>query len=224
MYNRKIPVEFIKKSAELYQQGLSSTQIAKQLGISTPTVLKFIKSQGVVPRPRQKYQSLSVKQKEELREKYINGTQMRHLAKHYKVCFSVVQKALKETKAQLKATGNGRRCRLPSKTSCLNSVYRVYLRTAKQRELDFGLTKEEVGVLIFGACFYCGRIQANAGKKTGIPYNGIDRQDNGAGYLASNVVSCCGQCNRAKSNQTVEEFLHWIAMVHEKSKQTTMSV
>jgi hypothetical protein len=41
-------------------------------------------------------------------------------------------------------------------------------------------------------------------------YNGLDRVDNTKGYIISNIVSCCGQCNRAKGILSQEEFLQWL--------------
>lgn len=75
-------------------------------------------------------------------------------------------------------------------------------------------------------CHYCGVIDtrniAKARLKEGGYYsqypkeevakydldvNGVDRVDSSKGYLFDNCVSCCGQCNIAKSDYTKEEFL-----------------
>lgn len=44
--------------------------------------------------------------------------------------------------------------------------------------------------------------------------NGIDRVDSAQGYVLTNVVPCCKQCNRAKSDLSREEFLTWVERVH----------
>ena len=40
-----------------------------------------------------------------------------------------------------------------------------------------------------------------------LPVNGLDRVNSSIGYVFDNCVSCCGQCNIAKSDYTKEEFL-----------------
>ena len=37
--------------------------------------------------------------------------------------------------------------------------------------------------------------------------HGLDRVDNEKGYSIDNVVTCCEQCNVAKSTQTYEDFI-----------------
>jgi hypothetical protein len=39
--------------------------------------------------------------------------------------------------------------------------------------------------------------------------SGIDRVDNSKGYIPGNCVACCGTCNLAKRELTVDEFLTW---------------
>ena len=41
-------------------------------------------------------------------------------------------------------------------------------------------------------------------------YNGIDRINNKVGYVLKNCVSCCKNCNRAKSDLSIENFNNWI--------------
>lgn len=50
-------------------------------------------------------------------------------------------------------------------------------------------------------CFYCGCEMKTCG---------LDRKDTTGIYVASNVVSSCHQCNQAKMNQTMEDFLSQI--------------
>ena len=44
-------------------------------------------------------------------------------------------------------------------------------------------------------------------------YNGIDRLDNSLGYTLDNVVASCWDCNRAKQDLTVGDFLIWVLRV-----------
>jgi 5-methylcytosine-specific restriction endonuclease McrA len=44
--------------------------------------------------------------------------------------------------------------------------------------------------------------------------SGIDRIDNTLGYNIENCVSCCKDCNRAKSDKTLNEFKEWITNLY----------
>lgn len=86
------------------------------------------------------------------------------------------------------------------------------------RGLMWNLTKEQARKLFEGRCNYCGCVPAQIKKgwrvKTGtFTYNGIDRVDNTKGYTLDNCVSCCGQCNTAKGQMTVQQFAEWINKV-----------
>lgn len=45
-------------------------------------------------------------------------------------------------------------------------------------------------------------------------YNGIDRINNLEGYLTSNVVTCCKECNWLKRIMTYEQFLKKIKDIY----------
>jgi hypothetical protein len=70
---------------------------------------------------------------------------------------------------------------------------------AGARGLAFELPKALGLDLITDACFYCGTPPE--------PVNGIDRVDNGKGYIEDNVVSCCTRCNQIKRAYNVNDFL-----------------
>jgi hypothetical protein len=74
-------------------------------------------------------------------------------------------------------------------------------------------------------CYYCGGLpntkynhfllSSSKGsiesKQNGLfIYNGMDRVDNNKFHTIDNVVSCCYDCNRAKSNRNIKEFKSWI--------------
>jgi 5-methylcytosine-specific restriction endonuclease McrA len=98
--------------------------------------------------------------------------------------------------------------------SSINRIYRQYKRHAKSRNLKFELTRERFIELTSGSCFYCGdlpnQVCRNENNTGDYVYNGIDRINNNIGYEIDNCVSCCKQCNRAKSDYTLEEFYNWI--------------
>lgn len=71
-------------------------------------------------------------------------------------------------------------------------------------------------------CHYCGiapQSIASPGKQytealvTFYIYNGIDRVDNTKGYTLDNCVTCCINCNRAKMDRSLEEFLAHVTRI-----------
>lgn len=99
-------------------------------------------------------------------------------------------------------TPYGRRYRAEHPEIAAWSFYRV---NAKKRGLIFDLSKDDFNRLLLAPCEYCGALSN--------PIGGIDRVDNGVGYIAGNIVPCCTVCNLAKRNQTKEEFLDWAMRV-----------
>lgn len=94
-----------------------------------------------------------------------------------------------------------------SEIDIYSSLRNSYRRDAVKRGYVFELTKKEFDELIIKPCYYCGR------EKTGkqmynnwglIEYTGIDRVDNGVGYVSTNVVPCCKDCNYLKKAVTPE--------------------
>lgn len=98
----------------------------------------------------------------------------------------------------------------------LNALYSVYRIQASKRHLSFELTRDQFKEITKKNCFYCGDEphQKIKNKNGDYIYNGIDRVDNTKGYLIENVVPCCGICNKAKSNKTLEVFSIWINKVY----------
>lgn len=72
---------------------------------------------------------------------------------------------------------------------------------AKRRNLEWNIPKETYFQLIKMNCHYCSFFL----NETGI---GLDRKDNTKGYTVDNVVPCCKDCNRTRSDHyTYEEML-----------------
>lgn len=65
-------------------------------------------------------------------------------------------------------------------------------------------------------CHYCGRIGVGQRTKYGttIRCNGLDRIDSTKDHSPSNIVTCCKDCNRAKSNMSYEDFIRWITELY----------
>lgn len=100
--------------------------------------------------------------------------------------------------------------------------YTKYKRNAKSRKLSFELTTDEFNSLINNNCFYCGtapsRKISNHAKAEHLQrkaiVNGIDRLDSSLGYIKTNCVSCCFECNSAKMDLTVKEFMDMIRRIY----------
>jgi 5-methylcytosine-specific restriction endonuclease McrA len=99
---------------------------------------------------------------------------------------------------------------LPAGRASANALRLRYKQNAKRDGRVFGLTKEEFVHITSSDCYYCGVEPLNVyGGKTyngDYTYNGIDRVDNRKGYITSNVVPCCRNCNSKKQHLTIEEL------------------
>lgn len=93
-------------------------------------------------------------------------------------------------------------------------VFRTYRAHAQKKGREFSLTESQALALFGGNCHYCGATPSqrySRGRTNGVfVYNGIDRVDNSEGYVLSNCVSCCKNCNRAKLDRDAEEYKNWI--------------
>lgn len=101
----------------------------------------------------------------------------------------------------------------------VNAMFRSYRMGSIKRSLSFKLTKIDFLNLIERNCHYCGvppqkRTKTRNGNSISLSANGIDRVDNTEGYIVSNCVPCCWDCNRAKGNLTTEEFIFWLNRIH----------
>ncbi len=107
---------------------------------------------------------------------------------------------------------------LPLGESAFTSLYYMYKKNAKARNLRFNLTKKQFKDLTKQNCFYCGRepSQKIHPQRTNgyYVYNGIDRLNNKKGYTTENCVSCCGICNTMKWNMSFNQFYRHIEKVY----------
>ncbi len=76
--------------------------------------------------------------------------------------------------------------------------YKNLIRLSKQIGRMVEITLEDYKKITTKPCFYCGENE--------LP-RGIDRQKNTRGYIKSNCVSCCKNCNRFKGILEETEFL-----------------
>lgn len=115
---------------------------------------------------------------------------------------------------------------LPESQSHINGLYTRCKKSARERDLDFELRKDEFKKISEMPCKYCGEkpiLKKVYSQLYGQwAFNGIDRIDNSKGYISGNCAPCCGTCNMAKSTMTVSEFAKWIKKIylHFASKTT----
>lgn len=83
----------------------------------------------------------------------------------------------------------------------LKLLFKSYKYGAYKRNLEFNLLLEEFKKIVELPCFYCG------GFNKGGLYSGLDRINNNMNYNLDNCVSCCGDCNRMKSNMSQSDFV-----------------
>lgn len=91
----------------------------------------------------------------------------------------------------------------PGNESHIRAQYVNYRGGAARRGYDHQLTIDEFREIYQAPCNYCGIS----------PSRGIDRKNNGVGYLIENCVPCCKHCNLAKRDMPEAEFLAWVARI-----------
>ena len=77
----------------------------------------------------------------------------------------------------------------------------------KHRGLKCNLTRRDVKELIDHPCSYCG--------EDDLQKIGLDRTDNGRGYMKGNVVACCIRCNAIKRDMPMKLWERFIPLMRE---------
>lgn len=112
--------------------------------------------------------------------------------------------------------------RLNPGEASFNALLASYKRNAKKRNREFLITKEQFKLLTSSNCHYCGakpsRKYAASHSFGFYLYNGIDRRDNSIGYTKGNCVTCCGFCNKLKSNLLTQDEMRDIIKLLKKSR------
>ncbi len=110
---------------------------------------------------------------------------------------------------------------LPNNLGMTRLIILGYKRHAKERNISWNLSEEEVIEIINKNCYYCDLIPSNVktpkNKIDAFNYSGIDRVDSSLGYIKENCVPCCEQCNKSKMALKKEDFLSWIERVYKYS-------
>lgn len=96
-------------------------------------------------------------------------------------------------------------------------------KIAKEKGFDLGF--EYFIEISKRDCHYCGssptKTRGHRKWSKEIYMNGLDRVNPSMGYLVSNVVPCCKDCNVAKLDKTEEEFIIWLKRIAKHQKITT---
>ena len=111
------------------------------------------------------------------------------------------------------------RTKPPGHASMTKVIYGIK-RNAKDRNLEFSLSDEEIKDIITKNCHYCGaepkekkpsckRRHTNGN----VFVNGIDRMDSSKGYTKENCITCCWVCNRMKSDLSYDDFIRQIKLI-----------
>lgn len=113
----------------------------------------------------------------------------------------------------------------------LNRQYYQIIKRHKKLGFDINeiINLKKYKELVINPCVYCGikssiRLFDRFGTKgqkssnVSIAVNGIDRENNKQGYIASNCVTCCKHCNIAKNILNKKEYLNFIKRVYNYQK------
>lgn len=115
------------------------------------------------------------------------------------------------------ARKNGRTTMLTNGEAAFRALLGHYKRNARNRGIEFKLSREEFKALTQQDCYYCGSmpqsIMRGATYSGDYVYNGVDRIDNALGYIPDNCVPCCKFCNLAKAGGMHEEFTAYLDRV-----------
>jgi hypothetical protein len=100
--------------------------------------------------------------------------------------------------------------------AAFNALILSYKKGAKNRKLSWNLSDDLAANIFKERCYYCdaGPKSEYKTRTTSYSYNGIDRKDPNIGYEPDNCVPCCSDCNYAKSDKTVSEFLDMIENIY----------
>ena len=103
--------------------------------------------------------------------------------------------------------------------AALNCLLTSYKKWAKEKGVEWGLTRKQANRLFKSNCHYCGAEPKNKSNsrsyKESYMYNGLDAVDNKKGYELSNVVPCCKKCNEVKAAMPLHEFESYMYILYD---------
>jgi 5-methylcytosine-specific restriction endonuclease McrA len=127
----------------------------------------------------------------------------------------------------------GRRKSIPVIASA-RRIWQGYCQRDKEMKIQF----DDFYKITQMNCLYCGikpsklynffnaksaKGSIKAKEEGGFYFNGLDRIDSNKSHTLDNVVPCCNQCNKAKSDRSLSEFKNWTIKLNCKDFiQTTL--
>jgi hypothetical protein len=103
---------------------------------------------------------------------------------------------------------------LPAHTTGAKAVYGAYRCNSKRQKIVFKLTLEHFKEITSQNCHYCNAPPKNIFKQKcnydEYKYSGIDKKEQGLGYIYENCVPCCKTCNWAKGKQSYLTFISYL--------------
>jgi len=90
-----------------------------------------------------------------------------------------------------------------------SSSYSTYEVRAIKYSINFNITIEDFNEITKKPCYICNKYNSNEHQ------NGIDRIDNRKeiGYIKSNCLSCCANCNYMKNSYSIYDFINKIYLI-----------
>lgn len=105
------------------------------------------------------------------------------------------------------------------------NLYFQYRNSADKKGRVFTLSFERFVKICEQRCAYCNSlphmIKWICGPSAAWKYNGVDRVDNGVGYIESNCITACKACNRMKRNMNRDVFIKHVKKIarYQSSKE-----
>ena len=106
------------------------------------------------------------------------------------------------------------RMKHPSGECMRNHLLATYKAAAKRRKIKWELSDEQFFLVTQQSCSYCGLPPSERRDSKryngGYACNGVDRKDNSLGYLSSNILPACKDCNYMKRDKSYKDFISYL--------------
>lgn len=98
----------------------------------------------------------------------------------------------------------------------ISGDYEEYVKSARDRGLEFELSTTEFAEIIRNDCYLCGKSNRFNHR------NGVDRFDNTIGYCAENASPCCNTCNMMKNRYSYSDVMEKFERIYKYRIQGKM--
>ncbi len=194
------------KVIKLYREtSANGYEIAATLSLSGDTVTKILRRNL----PPEEYAALKKTKKRRRNVLYLDPTQQG--TRQCRICLEILDVVEFQWKPGIQTFCRGcqkRRSKANSdrRRQTIQGRYYSYKKDAEVRDLEFDIEEYVFASFWKRPCCYCKKI---------VDTVGLDRLDNNVGYLLSNVVSCCMECNYIKKKMSYSEFVNYCRRVVE---------